>query len=153
MCTHMYRQSCLVAKLCLPLCNLMDCSPLGSSVHGILQVRILESRSDPDSHGLNTHIHSDVQIHARINTHEWSCTHIHTLTHVHTHKHRCAHICAHNSPYPPHAPRSHTREVCSVCCGVVLFLRSLLETPRKGGPPEALLLLCWLCGHLLWEGS
>ena len=28
---------------CLTLCNPMDCSPLGSSVHGILQARILES--------------------------------------------------------------------------------------------------------------
>ena len=27
---------------CLALCNPMDCSPLGSSVHGILQARILE---------------------------------------------------------------------------------------------------------------
>ena len=27
---------------CLTLCNPMDCSPLGSSVHGILQARILE---------------------------------------------------------------------------------------------------------------
>ena len=27
---------------CLTLCNPMDCSPPGSSVHGILQVRILE---------------------------------------------------------------------------------------------------------------
>ena len=33
---------CLVAKLCLTLCDLMDCSPPGSSVHGILQARILE---------------------------------------------------------------------------------------------------------------
>ena len=32
----------LVAQLCLTLCNLMDCSLPGSSVHGILQVRILE---------------------------------------------------------------------------------------------------------------
>ena len=32
----------LVAKLCPILCNLMDCSPPGSSVHGILQARILE---------------------------------------------------------------------------------------------------------------
>ena len=29
-------------QLCLTLCNSMDCSPLGSTVHGILQVRILE---------------------------------------------------------------------------------------------------------------
>ena len=28
---------CLVTQLCLTLCNPMDCSPPGSSVHGILQ--------------------------------------------------------------------------------------------------------------------
>ena len=33
---------CLVTKSCLTLCNLMDCSPPGSSVHGILQAGILE---------------------------------------------------------------------------------------------------------------
>ena len=27
---------------CVPLCDPVDCSPLGSSVHGILQARILE---------------------------------------------------------------------------------------------------------------
>ena len=32
----------LVAQLCLPLCSPMDCNPPGSSVHGILQARILE---------------------------------------------------------------------------------------------------------------
>ena len=32
----------LVAQFCPALCDLMDCSPLGSSVHGILQTRILE---------------------------------------------------------------------------------------------------------------
>ena len=32
----------LDAQLCLTLCNPMDCSLPGSSVHGILQVRILE---------------------------------------------------------------------------------------------------------------
>ena len=32
----------LVAKLCLTLCDPMDCSPPGSSVHGISQARILE---------------------------------------------------------------------------------------------------------------
>ena len=31
-----------VAKLCLTLCDPMDCSLPGSSVHGILQARILE---------------------------------------------------------------------------------------------------------------
>ena len=33
---------CLVTKSCPILCNLMDCSLPGSSVHGILQARILE---------------------------------------------------------------------------------------------------------------
>ena len=33
---------CLVAKLCLTLCDLMDGSPPDSSVHGISQARILE---------------------------------------------------------------------------------------------------------------
>ena len=33
---------CLVAQSCPTLCNPMDCSLPGSSVHGILQARILE---------------------------------------------------------------------------------------------------------------
>ena len=32
----------LVTQLCLTLCNPIDCSPPGSSVHGILQARIPE---------------------------------------------------------------------------------------------------------------
>ena len=34
--------ACSVAQSCLILCNLIDCSPPGSSVHGISQARILE---------------------------------------------------------------------------------------------------------------
>ena len=41
----------LVAKSCLTLCNPMDCSPPGSSVHGILQARILEWVAIPFSRG------------------------------------------------------------------------------------------------------
>ena len=33
---------CSVTQLCPILCNPTDCSPPGSSVHGILQARILE---------------------------------------------------------------------------------------------------------------
>ena len=33
---------CLITQSCLTLCNPMDCSPPGSSVHEILQARILE---------------------------------------------------------------------------------------------------------------
>ena len=34
--------SCSLAQLCLTLCDPMDCSPPGSSVHDISQTRILE---------------------------------------------------------------------------------------------------------------
>ena len=41
----------LVAQSCLTVCNPMDCSPPGSSVHGILQTRILEWVATPFSRG------------------------------------------------------------------------------------------------------
>ena len=41
----------LVTQLCLTLRNPMDCSPPGSSVHGILQARILEWVAIPFSRG------------------------------------------------------------------------------------------------------
>ena len=37
----------LVAQSCPALCDSMDCIPPGSSVHGLLQVRILEWAADP----------------------------------------------------------------------------------------------------------
>ena len=42
---------CLVAQSCPTLCNPMDCSPTGSSVHGILQARILEWVAMPSPRG------------------------------------------------------------------------------------------------------
>ena len=41
-----------VAQSCPTLCNPMDCSPAGSSVHGILQARILEWVAFPFSKGI-----------------------------------------------------------------------------------------------------
>ena len=41
----------LVIQSCLPLCDPMDSSPPGSSVHGILQARILEWVAMPFSRG------------------------------------------------------------------------------------------------------
>ena len=41
--------ACLVSQLCLTLCEPMDCSPPGSSAHGILQARILEWLAIPFS--------------------------------------------------------------------------------------------------------
>ena len=40
-----------VPQLCMTLCDPMDCSPPGSSVHGILQARVLESVAVPFSRG------------------------------------------------------------------------------------------------------
>ena len=40
--THLLSSVCLVSQLRPTLCNPMDCGPPGSSVHGILQARILE---------------------------------------------------------------------------------------------------------------
>ena len=48
------RRTHACAKLlqsCPTLCNPMDCSPLGSSVHGTLQARILEWVAIPSSRG------------------------------------------------------------------------------------------------------
>ena len=42
---------CLVAQSCLTLCDPMDCSPPGSSVHGILQARTLGWIAMPSSWG------------------------------------------------------------------------------------------------------
>ena len=39
-----------VAQLCPTLCNPMDCNLTGSSIHGILQARILEWVAMPFSH-------------------------------------------------------------------------------------------------------
>ena len=41
----------LAAQSCPTLCDLIDCNPLGSSVHGILQARILEWIAIPISRG------------------------------------------------------------------------------------------------------
>ena len=41
--------ACLVPQSCLALCIPMDCRPLGSSLHGILQARILERVAMPSS--------------------------------------------------------------------------------------------------------
>ena len=45
------KESERVTELCLTLCDPMDCSPPGSSVHGILQARILEWVAIPFSRG------------------------------------------------------------------------------------------------------
>ena len=51
---HLQFSSCMRAQSrqsCLTLCNPVDCSLTGSSVHGILQARILEWVAMPSSRG------------------------------------------------------------------------------------------------------
>ena len=43
--------ACLLSQLCLTLCDPTDCSPPGSSVHGILRARILEWVAMPSARG------------------------------------------------------------------------------------------------------
>ena len=49
--THMQTTHGMYAQLGLTLCNLMDCSPPGSSVHEIFQARILEQTAISSSRG------------------------------------------------------------------------------------------------------
>ena len=42
MCAYMYESESEAAQLCPTLCDPVDCNLLGSSVHGLLQARILE---------------------------------------------------------------------------------------------------------------
>ena len=54
---------CVHTQSCLTLCDPMDCSPLGSSVHGVSQARILEwvaifsSRGSSPTQGSNLHFY------------------------------------------------------------------------------------------------
>ena len=49
--TYLVCMGAKLLQLCLTLCNPMDCTPPGSSVHGILQARILEWAAMPSSRG------------------------------------------------------------------------------------------------------
>ena len=51
----------LVAQSCLTLCDPMDCSWPGPSVHGILQARILEWAAMPSSRG-SSHLRDRTQV-------------------------------------------------------------------------------------------
>ena len=67
---------CLVAKSCPALCNPMDCSLPGSSVHGISQTRILEKVAISFSRGSlwpsdQTHISCTSLLHCRRILYHW----------------------------------------------------------------------------------
>ena len=69
----------LVAQSCPTLCDPMDCSPPGSSIHGILQARILECIAIPFSRGSSwlrdwTHVSSASCISRQILYHWATCS-------------------------------------------------------------------------------
>ena len=45
-------RACVLSCFCCVFCNPLDCSPSGSSVHGILQTRVLEWVAMPSSRDL-----------------------------------------------------------------------------------------------------
>ena len=83
---------CVCAQLCPTLCDPMDCSPSSSSVHGILQARIVEWVAMPSCRGSSrprdqTHISCLSCLAGRLFlllSHQESCIHTHTHTHTHT---------------------------------------------------------------------
>ena len=52
---YTYVSVCVCAQLCPTLCNPMDCSPPGSSVHGIFLARILEQVATSSCRGSARH--------------------------------------------------------------------------------------------------
>ena len=50
-CRRVHMHTCLVTQSCPSLCDPVDCSPPGSSVHESLQARILEWVTMPSSRG------------------------------------------------------------------------------------------------------
>ena len=82
-CVHIWKVKVLVAQLCLTLCELMDCSPPGSSVQGFLQARVLEWVDIPFSRGSSWSLsHQGSLMHTHKHTHRHTHTHTHTHTHI-----------------------------------------------------------------------
>ena len=99
----------LVAQSCPTLCNPTDCSPPGSSVHGILQARILEWVVRPFSRGSSQPM-DQIQVfciaggfftiwasrEALSNRSHWSASGENT----HTHTHSVSSYCNHRADSP-----------------------------------------------------
>ena len=99
---HIYMKWSEFAQSCPTLCDPMDCSPPGSSVHGIFQARVLEwvaisfyrGSSWPRDRTRVSHIvgrrftvwATHTHIYIGIYAYRFTCnTHTHTYIHIHTH--------------------------------------------------------------------
>ena len=130
----------LVTQSSLTLCNPVDCSPSGSSVHGILWARILESAAIPFSkgifqaQGLNLSLPHCRQI-------------LYHLSHQETHMYT---ICRLSDD--GHSDRCEVVLPCSLICICLLILdvghcfTCLLAICRPGDVVTA-------CVHLIWGES
>ena len=82
-----YNLIALVAQSCLTLCDALDCSPPLSSVHRILQARILEWVAVSFSNTLINFVQIDILI-MLLESFEWHLSlSLYTHTHTHTHTH------------------------------------------------------------------
>ena len=76
---------CSVAQLCLILCDPMDYSPPGSSVHGIFQAGILECVASPFSRVLSLYLsfilfYLQIFFSAQLDTWVYMCSYATNLT-------------------------------------------------------------------------
>ena len=81
---HMYAAAAKSLQSCLTLRDPMDCSPPGSSIHGIFQARVLEWAA------LSFSMYACIQMYAHTPTHMY--VHTHRFTHMHaSHVNTCMH--------------------------------------------------------------
>ena len=113
------RLKVLVAQSCPTLCNSMDCSPLGSSVHGILQARILQCIA---SHSLL----QGISLTQGLNLSLLHCRQIlcHLSHQGSSQRERCP-----PAPHPP--PQSLEIEHISALMGLIWYRDKKTDDPRK----------------------
>ena len=100
----------LITQLCLTLCNPMDGSPPGSSVHEIFQAGILEWVAMPSSRGSSwprdqtcicyvSWIGRQILYHWVSRGAPYIYIYIYTHTHTHTHTHTVVYVCVYVYTY------------------------------------------------------
>ena len=97
---HTYVCCCLVIKSCLTLCDPMNYSPPGFSIHGISQARTLEWVAVPFfRESYQPRDQTWISCIGRQILYHWATgksTHMYTYTQSYIHKHTCAHTHVHS---------------------------------------------------------